>query len=691
MLYPMGRKRNNQVFSRWEQILITLSDKAFFTVVRNYLGDIKTPFNKHDLISRMVSFFLKAEIMETIALSIDSRDAELLMLVHLLPSPKEEELFQFFESERSYLDIHHHLLNLEERLLIYITQNPDEPEINETPLTEQLIREGIIGINTLFTTLPVPYKARPHPWLNDALLLALVSFFRGNRDICKGNGRISKKGYAKILNVFPQLGKETPLGRRLDLAVSLLFSSRLCRFGQSGFYCDSGAWLSLADMTGKRVWPYLWAHIVVNVLNREPDYLEICSIAETLFSILAFFPGDRGITTNTLERGVAFACIRKGLLKETQQGILHTLLALELFVPSEDQPEMLVKHPELFREEGVHRKKPLLQANFDISLPHDVSMREGLFVALAGEIRKYDQVSIYELKKESVKRYLSEGFTLEDLKNRFESLLGNMIPQNILFTLNRWQQEYDSVRVYQGTVIKVTGEAEHLVEHSPGIRQWLVAKLAPGVFLFDPKEENKWRKTLEKAGVAVPDLKEAEREDPSSPNMSVLIPDFSSEATVLTGETTAELLKSGFPGLPRRLHSWEEHAKRMISIVESMAVPEADQEELKARINKRLILTEEQLKHRNTPSGTKEAKGLDYIGKIRLIEQTLDKSQDLLEVIQRTADGSPEKLLLKPEDMIKRNDELYVTGYKLPEQGMIELKVRKLNLVRKLKRSLFAP
>ena len=53
----------------FQSALLTLPDDAFFELIRNYLGPVKTPFNKHTLIARLVSFLRKPEILSAVWLN----------------------------------------------------------------------------------------------------------------------------------------------------------------------------------------------------------------------------------------------------------------------------------------------------------------------------------------------------------------------------------------------------------------------------------------------------------------------------------------------------------------------------------------------------------------------------------------------------------------------------------------------
>ena len=82
---------------------------------------------------------------------------------------------------------------------------------------------------------------------------------------------------------------------------------------------------------------------------------------------------------------------------------------------------------------------------------------------------------------------------------------------------------------------------------------------------------------------------------------------------------------------------------------------------------------------------------MDYIGKIRLIERAIDSKSELLEVTF----GNPiEKLstyLVKPVDLDKSKEDLLLNAISLPEEDKIQLIVRKMSKVKRLKSSLFAP
>ena len=112
--------------------------------------------------------------------------------------------------------------------------------------------------------------------------------------------------------------------------------------------------------------------------------------------------------------------------------------------------------------------------------------------------------------------------------------------------------------------------------------------------------------------------------------------------------------------------------------------------ELMKLIDKRLILYADQLDYYAAATREKsEARGFDYVGKIRIIEQTLAREDLLLEIISRGSGGKSIKHLVKPLELRKSGTDLDLYCKELPDQTDLKLRVRSLSLVRAIRGSLF--
>ena len=58
--------------NRWSEAIASLPDKQFFNIMRLYLGEIKTPYNKQRLVSQLATFIRNPENTKSIITLLDS-------------------------------------------------------------------------------------------------------------------------------------------------------------------------------------------------------------------------------------------------------------------------------------------------------------------------------------------------------------------------------------------------------------------------------------------------------------------------------------------------------------------------------------------------------------------------------------------------------------------------------------------
>ena len=132
--------------SSWKDVFVSLPDAAFFEVVRNYLGPVRTPFHKPDLVGRTAEFFSQDSVRERVLSFIDPEDSRILTIVAFHGASSEETLRDFSLHLRPSA-ILEKLLNLEERLLIF-KKTPGK-EYALTPLGREVLHAGLIGPGTI--------------------------------------------------------------------------------------------------------------------------------------------------------------------------------------------------------------------------------------------------------------------------------------------------------------------------------------------------------------------------------------------------------------------------------------------------------------------------------------------------------------------------------------------------------------
>ena len=106
--------------------------------------------------------------------------------------------------------------------------------------------------------------------------------------------------------------------------------------------------------------------------------------------------------------------------------------------------------------------------------------------------------------------------------------------------------------------------------------------------------------------------------------------------------------------------------------LEEQDLPEDVRQELALRIERKLILFPDQIRGDVIPQYGTEARGLDYLGKIRLIEQAIGNG-DLLEVIMRASSGSPQRVLVQPREIVESGDDLMLRARQEPDHQAIRI------------------
>jgi hypothetical protein len=116
---------------------------------------------------------------------------------------------------------------------------------------------------------------------------------------------------------------------------------------------------------------------------------------------------------------------------------------------------------------------------------------------------------------------------------------------------------------------------------------------------------------------------------------------------------------------------------------------EESRRELADRIERRLVLTERQIAESDPHPERLEASGLDYMGKVRVVERALRSPGDRLEVLYRLPGEEPVRALLRPVKLDKNDKGLVLEAEDLGTGGPARVPLGSVSTVRRLRASLF--
>lgn len=166
-----------------------LPERTFFLLMRLYLGEIKTPFNKQRLVESLGGFLSKVETQRTIIQSLDRLDILILTAVDTLPVTNRGALLIFLSSEAA---LQTRLTNLEERLILYRNGYTDDYDrvINNYGINPFLYKsiEPLLDSHSLFLPQRKKEPQRAVTLCDDLVLAGLYTFF-SQRNRCVENER----------------------------------------------------------------------------------------------------------------------------------------------------------------------------------------------------------------------------------------------------------------------------------------------------------------------------------------------------------------------------------------------------------------------------------------------------------------------------------------------------------------------
>jgi len=656
--------------SDFKSALLTLGDEAFFELVRNYLGPVKTPFNKHDLIARLEGFLRKETIQDRIVGLIDDEDAELLTAIWMLGEPDFDEIYLFFARQRSYLDLHQRLLNLEDRLLIY--RAGEHLRIN--PILLERLEQSVLRVERLFASrerADTDPEARP-PWVSDTLLIALHSYLCEGPEVFRADRSLRKRALNDLRERLPVVIEPAahPEGqlRATPLLEALLAAGAVAEEG--GIYPVSDVWDELASLT-----PLQRIAAIIAAISGEED--DPGSLAAAIEGVVTTLPGGRAMSSLSVER--LLLILAPDQPAETCRRAREMMTIAGLLIPVDEEFVLVAELP----IEHEERKPLVVQPNFELTMPEEFSFADGLLVARISKLKRHDRYPRFELTKERVAASLRNGLDIESIIERLTALAGGQLPQNVVVTMQSWAGEHESVRLFKGVVLTVEEARRPVVEHAATVQRLVRERLAPGVYLLDERDVEAMQQALEDAGVElVPEIAATPRRGPA--------PVRTASAPLIDHNRLATFSRvfgvaSAGPAAKPESQAWLEDIQERLD--DKSLTPE-QREELAGRVRNKLILAVEQVRSDTFKTEKTEARGLDYVGKVRIIEQAIRTGSSLLEIIERGEDGSPHRRLVEPMEMNKRENELVLVGEELPRRSRVELLVRKLGLVRRLRSGL---
>jgi hypothetical protein len=326
---------------------------------------------------------------------------------------------------------------------------------------------------------------------------------------------------------------------------------------------------------------------------------------------------------------------------------------------------------------------------FSCILYPEISFADALSLASFSLVRETGATVRFEMTRESVVRGFDLGLDAERMIALLDRLSGNQVEENFRWTVQDWEARYSRVSLFQGITLVLAEDRRYLVEAEP-VASLVSRTLAPGVYLLSAEDRADAVQALRRAGsdiVASPPRRPgAEQGGPSPWPPLDRMPRLPGDRLLPPPDRDGETDRAESPS-PDPLRG-ERYKERFRSALEKLSLARAEREELSARIERRLILSESQLAAVSVRSEKLEARGLDYVGKTSIAKQAI-ASKQLIEIVWSGQQGEVNRAVGLPNALQKSGGETLLVLKPVPSGDPISLPLGKIGILRRVKQSLF--
>lgn len=703
--------------SLWQESISSLPEKQFFSTMRLYLGEIKTPFNKQRLIEGLASFLKNPKTNQNLLSLLDLIDLQFLTAILIIPNASQKLLIDFFSGTYSMSEVYSTLINLSERLLIYKAKPDFTTSFSDT--------QEIFFINPLLEPQLKPYLKKSILFPNHTIsfyncddifklspdfLAALFSYLNLKGIGCKADGIIKKNDLSRLSEIFN--GHE----KLIQLIIDSLINLSILRESDKNYKIDSANLNSFAKLNPEKQYALLCA-ASVSRFGREGLRKEAQLLLDCLASIpqsglnrseilrLAFLLGTRTKEGTALAKKSRFSQILEAAKEREKENngdaAVQNSNLIDRMIASAIEMGLLQKlgkdnnENEIFTS-GISCQNSLsgtaykadtnpkvlnIDSIFSVTLMPGLSLHQLLQINSFMSIKKCGVVCEYEITRQSVSSAFDRGLSPSSLFEMIESYLPYEIPQNLKINITEWYNNYSSAKLYRGFILKVGESNISLVENNPLIKDKIIEKLAEGIYLLNlplDASDTDINHFISTSGLDfLGQIKQPERGE-----SSFAFPALSEGRLLSISDEKNVFSDLQIPNVVKGQKLMEE----MRGLLESKDFDKFQKESLEHRIKNRLIISDTQLTSAAVRTEILEADGIDFSGKVHLLE-TAVKESDLTELQLPNADGSQGsfQLLGIPLSISKQPGEAVLRFQLQPTNEIETLLVSRISHVRRLR------
>lgn len=699
----------------WRESFLFLEENHFFEIMKMYLGEIKTPYNKQKLIANLEGFLHKKENLVAIKSFLSDDELEIISAVVFIPDVTEEKLSSFFKNTFTYSFLYEKLLNLEERLILFKTKNENSSQGNSfvikfNPLLEDTFFD-LININRLLPQIEFTKTENPTNRITPELISCFISYILENPNIAKQDGTLKKHSLQNIPVVF---GDEV---KKIEILYKAFLNLGILKETGHGAEVDWSKFSDFLNLSFAEQTVYITISSCSH-LSRESLRLHSQIFVDTVKNLSdRVFTLDLFLRTGFLVSAASFdsssessfktsrfaKIIQEGRLRLSEHNsdavTVSTSGALErmfeaavslgiIYISgttkdgSKDSGVVysvsdFLAAPEQCSENlsGMLR----IDSSLAVSLMPGFALRDIVPLSKFMSLKKYDKVSEFLISRQSIMRGFDIGLSAKEILQILTERTLYEIPETLKVQIEEWNSSYSSASFYKGFVLKVDGKAALAAQHNSVLSPHIHTVIAPGIFLLDVNDDAEAVSLIKKSGLDFIGKIKSVKEENRTAGFFNLKLNGKKNFGCSGFETPSEII-------PKKDSA--EIEKELFLKLEQMELDESQKENLELRIEHKVIVNPAQLNSSILRLEKSNANAMDYAGKIYVFEQAL-ANEEKIEL--RFAKDSKKELSVfgKPVGIRKQSDDVFVQLLLVPENVVKEFSLGKAQFIKRIKKTIY--
>lgn len=629
----------------WREYFLRLDDKRFLTLMRLYLGEIKTPYNKQKLLDKLEGFLRREETQKNILALLSDLDIQVLCAIKFIPGATLSKLEDFFKNEVFCEMLPDILSQLKARLLVYDNELKINPFLRES--LDGALKVGALIPENVGSEIPLGTECMGAEFIGSYL-----SFVAKTPNLCKLDGSFKKRAESEIEEKFPgRLEKARLLTKALEnlLILKERDGSHEVDWERAKKFCQ---------MDAQSQAMYLLSSVSTKYSKRRTQFY-----AQNFFDAIKTIP-PKGFKSSVFLRCAYLLCSKESKQEESFVGaqsrfarIIQSHRQSEfdqsenslgeyfdrmldqaetfgfvLSAPAENEKDgeqgaaleekIIFKNPRFFESRVPPKNIAMVNVDsgFSLTLMPGFGLARVLEIAVFCDLVKFDTVVQFEINQNSVIRAFDQGMTGEQIINVLKDNSNFSVPEALEFSIKEWEASYKSISVYKGYVLKVDQKRSEALIQNPNLKRHILERLAPQVFLLDCKTQEEVDALFKNCGIDnIGKVKGAK----DQAELAGFVP-LNDQEIFAAADGKASAAKTA------RGEESEKRLQKIYSQIEALDLDEEQKDVLRNIASAKIIVSDSQLCAPAIPLEKNSAQGMDYEGKLHVIDQAIKEGEQII-------------------------------------------------------------